>query len=86
MAEQILYENSSGDTWTLARDPASNLPVVKHQPNVNSGRKISYVPIGKFLRDGASGPEHQALLKLIGTLIDASGRSRAISGHLEGSG
>jgi hypothetical protein len=25
--------------------------------------------IGKFLRDGANGPEHRALLDLIGTLI-----------------
>ena len=26
--------------------------------------------VGKFLRDGANGPEHQALRELIGTLID----------------
>jgi hypothetical protein len=46
------------------------MPAVKHQPNVSSGGQISYTPIGKFLRDGANGPEHQALLKLIGTLIN----------------
>jgi hypothetical protein len=51
-------------------DPASKLPVVKHEPNVSSGGQISYTDIGKFLRDGANGPEHQALLKLIGTLMD----------------
>jgi hypothetical protein len=34
------------------------------------GGQTSYSDIGKFLRDGASGPEHQALLKLIGTLLD----------------
>jgi hypothetical protein len=54
----------------LTRDPASKLPVVKHEPNVSSGGQISYTDIGKFLREGAKGPEHQALLKLIGTLID----------------
>jgi hypothetical protein len=43
---------------------------VKHRPNVRSGGQTSYTDIGKFLRDGASGPEHQALLKLIGTLLD----------------
>jgi len=54
----------------LTRDPASKLPAVKHEPNLSSGGQISYTDVGKFLREGASGPEHQALLKLIGTLID----------------
>ena len=51
-------------------DPASKMPTVKHQPNVGSGGPTSYTDIGKFLRVGAGGPEHQALLKLIGTLLD----------------
>jgi hypothetical protein len=29
-----------------------------------------YTDIGRFLRNGAGGPEHQALLELIGTLLD----------------
>lgn len=49
--------------------PASSTPVVKHQPNASSGGRTSYIEIGKFLRDGAHGPEHQALLNLIGALI-----------------
>ena len=69
MTERVLYESSNGDVWALTRDPASKMPVVKHQPNVNSGGR-SYTDIGKFLRNGASGPEHQALLKLIGTPLD----------------
>jgi hypothetical protein len=70
MTERVLYESSNGDAWSLARDPVSKMPVVKHQPNVSSGGQISYVGIGYFLRDGPSGPEHRALLDLIGTLID----------------
>jgi hypothetical protein len=70
MSDRILYESSNGDIWFLARHPASNTPTVKHQPNANSGGRASYTEIGKFLRDGANGPEHQALLNLIGTLID----------------
>jgi hypothetical protein len=70
MTERVLYQSSNGDTWLLTRDPASKMPAAKHQPNVGSGGQISYTDIGKFLRDGANGPEHQALLKLIGTLID----------------
>jgi hypothetical protein len=69
MSERVLYESSNGDVWFLARHPASNTPVVKHQPNASSGGRISYTEIGKFLRDGANSPEHQALLNLIGTLI-----------------
>ena len=70
MTERVLYQSSNGDSWLLTRDPVSKMPAVKHQPNVSSGWQISYTDIGKFLRDGANGPEHQALLKLIGTLID----------------
>jgi len=70
MTERVLYQSSNGDSWLLTRDPVSKLPAVKHQPNVSSRGQISYTDIGKFLRDGANGPEHQALLNLIGTLID----------------
>jgi hypothetical protein len=66
MSDRVLYESSNGDVWSLARHPASSTPVVKHQPNASSGGRTSYTEIGKFLRDG---PEHQALLNLIGTLI-----------------
>jgi hypothetical protein len=70
MRERLLYQSSNGDAWLLTRDPASKLLVVKHEPDVSSGGQISDTDIGKFLRDGANGPEHQALLKLIGTLMD----------------
>ena len=69
MSDRVLYESSNGDVWFLARHPASNTPVVKHEPNISSGGRTSYTEIGKFLREGANGPEHQALLNLIGTLI-----------------
>lgn len=65
----VLYESSNGDVWSLARHPASSTPVVKHQPNAGSGGRTSYIEIGRFLRDSVNGPEHQALLNLIGTLI-----------------
>ena len=70
MSERVIYESSNGDVWVLARDPVSKMPAVKHRPNVRSGGQTSYTDIGKFLRDGASGPEQQALLKLIGTLLE----------------
>jgi hypothetical protein len=70
MTERVLYQSSNGDAWLLTRDPTSKLPAVKHLPNASSGGEISYTDIGTFLRYGANGPEQQALLKLIGTLVD----------------
>ncbi|WP_430648195.1 hypothetical protein [Bradyrhizobium rifense] len=75
MTERLIHKSSNGDVWALARDPDSKLPAVKHRPNASSGGRTSYTDIGKFLREGAGGPEHQALLKLIGTLLDDAGRS-----------
>jgi hypothetical protein len=61
MTERVLYESSNGDTWFLgarsdfqdARREASAEPKLRGQ--------VSYTAIGKFLRDGANGPEHRAL-------------------------
>jgi len=69
MPERVLYQSSNGDAL-LTRNPTSKLPTVKHVPNASSGGQISYTDIGTFLRAGANGPEHHALLKLIGTLLD----------------
>jgi hypothetical protein len=52
-----------------ARNPRTNIPVVKHQPNISSGGQVSYTDIGERLRSGAGGPERQQLLKSIDTLL-----------------
>jgi hypothetical protein len=54
MRERLLYQSSNGDAWLLTRGAASKLPAGKHEPNVSSGGQISYIDIGKFLRDGGS--------------------------------
>ena len=46
------------------------LAMVEHKPNVSSGGRTALIEIGQFLRAGANGPEHQALLKLIGILVN----------------
>ena len=66
-----LYRSPNGDCWFLASDPANGKAFVTHEPNLPSGGKTSRIEIGAFLRSDAEGPEHQALLRLIGTLIDA---------------
>lgn len=70
MTGRVLYESANGDVWRLVRDPHSGRPAVEHQPNASSGGRASMTEIGQFLRAGGNGPEHQALLALIGTLID----------------
>ncbi|WP_199763231.1 hypothetical protein [Bradyrhizobium guangdongense] len=70
MTGRTLYESANGDIWRLVRDPQTGGPVVEHQPNANSGGRASLTKIGQFLRSGGNGPEHQALLALIGTLVE----------------
>ena len=65
-----IYRSSNGDSWFLARDPKSGHGIIIHEPNQSSGGKPSFKAIGEFLLLGADGPEHQALLRLIGTLAE----------------
>ena len=44
--------------------------VVRHEANVPSGGKRTDIDIGDFLSSGQRNPEHQALLRLIGTLVE----------------
>jgi hypothetical protein len=64
-----LHTSSNGDRWSLVRDPETQEALIKHDPNAASGGKPSHTTIGEFLRSGARGPEHTALLHLIGTLV-----------------
>jgi hypothetical protein len=64
-----LYRSPNGDTWYLGREPQSGRAFVIHQPNAPSGGRLSHIELGDFLRGSAGGPEHQALLRLIGTLV-----------------
>jgi hypothetical protein len=71
-----LYRSPNGDTWFLARDPATGLGTVRHQANASSGGQATDVEIGAFL-SGPPHPEHEALLRLIGTSILAPQRPDA---------
>jgi hypothetical protein len=71
-----LYSSANGDRWSLIRNPTSGRVFVRHEPNASSGGRTSDIGIGEFLGRGGHGPEHQALLSLIGTLVEG-GPSRA---------
>jgi hypothetical protein len=64
-----LYRSPNGDTWFLGREPEDGHAFIIHQPNAPSGGRLSHIELGAFLREGA-GPEQQALLRLIGTLVE----------------
>ena len=65
---RLIHASENGDRWWLRRGDAA--VVVLHEPNAASGGHTSETSVGAFLRDGAGGPEHRALLDLIGTLVD----------------
>jgi hypothetical protein len=60
-----LYRSSNGDRWVL-RKGESGL-VVAHFPNEASGGLPSETSVESFLSAGPFGPEHQALLKTLGS-------------------
>jgi len=65
-----LYRSPNGDSWFLGREPGDGRAVIIHQPNGPPGGRLSHIELGEFLRQG-NGPEHQALLRLIATLVNA---------------
>jgi hypothetical protein len=68
--ERELYRSPNGDRWLLIRETVSDRVLVQHEPNLPSGGKASVVEVGEFLCRGR-GPEQQALLRLIGSLVEA---------------
>jgi hypothetical protein len=65
-----LYRSANGDSWFLGREPESGHAFIIHQPTSPSGGRLSHIELGDFLRTSAGRPEQQALLRLIGTLVD----------------
>jgi hypothetical protein len=68
-----LYSSPNGGKWFLARDPTTGNVFVRHEADVPSGGRVTNIDLGAFLSRVERNPEHQALLRLIGTLVE--GRS-----------
>lgn len=60
----------NGDRWSLVHEAGSERVFIEHEPNVSSGGRASHIEIGDFLAHGGRGPEHQALLRLIASLVE----------------
>ena len=70
-----LYNSPNGDPWLLRRDPATGDVFIRHEANAPPGGKRTDIDIGEFLRRGERNPVHQALLRLIGTLVENRSQS-----------
>ena len=64
-----IYHSENGDRWLLCRDDDERVFVL-HKANVSSGGAMTKIALGDFLGRGKAGPEHQALARLIGSLVD----------------
>ena len=75
-----LYSSPNGDRWFLCRDATSGV-FIRHEANLPSGGHLTDINISTFLNEGQLHPQHQALLRLIGTLIDCSPRASRLAGE-----
>jgi hypothetical protein len=68
--EREIYRSSNGDRWYLVQEPGSDRGYVRHQPNPASGGQSSLTDVRAFLAEG-HGPQHEALLRLLGRVPNA---------------
>ena len=68
--QREIYASPNGDRWFLAQDTAADYAYILHYPNKASGGRPTEIDIGPFLMTAGRGPEHQELLRLIGTLAE----------------
>jgi hypothetical protein len=64
-----IYHSENGDRWLLCRDGEGRVFVLHKANNVIGGTRTK-IELGDFLARGKAGPEHQALVSLIGSLLD----------------
>jgi hypothetical protein len=69
--QREIYHSENGDRWLLCRDDDGRVFVL-HKANLSSGGTATKIELGDFLGRGKAGPEHQALARLIGTLLDSN--------------
>ena len=69
MPQIEFYKSSNGDSWYLVLNEMGHVYVAQEQ-NEGSGGKGAAIGIGEFLSAGKTGPEHDALLRMIGSLVN----------------
>jgi hypothetical protein len=80
-----LYSSPNGDRWYLGHDTDLGQVFVRHEPNLPSGGTVADLDVGVFLCRNRQGPEHQELVRLIGTLVErdisSEGEAAQIKSH-----
>jgi hypothetical protein len=64
-----IYASSNGDRWHLVYDLGTGHSFVRHNGNPASGGHVTDIGLPGFLASGRNGPEHQALWRMIATLV-----------------
>ena len=67
--QREIYHSENRDRWLLCRDDDGRVFIL-HKANLSSGGTATKIELGDFLGRGKAAPEHQALARLIGTLVD----------------
>ncbi len=73
-----LYASPNGDVWYLARYAESGRVFVRHVPNEPSGGQPDNIELAAFLSRSGNAPECQALIRMIGSLVDRSYDEEAV--------
>ena len=63
-----LHHRLNRDRLFLIRELSGSV-FIRHEANASSGGHIEHLELAAFLNSG-EGPEHQELLRLIGTLVE----------------
>jgi hypothetical protein len=74
-----LYSGPNGDRWYLCRNTSGKIFVL-HRANIPAGGQTSQIELGDFLARGY-GPEQQALLEMIGSLVEPAPAENANPGE-----
>ncbi len=72
-----IYRGPNGDRRLLVRHSGSGRLIVRHEANLPSGGHITETDVGGFLLAPHPGPEHHALLRLIGDRVVSPERETA---------
>jgi hypothetical protein len=59
------YRSSNGDRWQFIRDTVSGKCLVRHEPNLSSGGRITDTEVDEFLNRTGSSPQNLALRALL---------------------
>lgn len=66
---KAFHTSATGERWSLGRDPETGRAFVLHEPGEDAERTACEIEVGSFLVL-CRGPEQEALLALIGSLVD----------------